>query len=254
MLISKGVKVSGNVYSTFKDKARLYPNPLKCNSCILPDGTVVQLTDLAFHMAYIRSSMNWGLMSQLRYLPQPATPFSLVISNNDQAMLRYKKQDLTEVSFPPPSRFYEQKTSSGLPFVGNAVLQGKEWLSLQCLWRCDYACAGEPCQYCYSGGVFEALTKKGKPLPRLPSPQDAAEIAEYAIHKEKCAHSIQITGGSTFNTEAECDLIRDYITDILQVPPGAPRGNRPQCMYVQRHLFKWYRRHKCSSSPINRNE
>jgi hypothetical protein len=219
MVVSRGVKVAGSVYKAFKDKARFYPDPLKCNSFVLPDSTVVQLTDLAFHMAYIKSSMNWGLLSQLRYLPQLATPFSLVMAGDTRAVLRYAKQEVTEVAFAPPSRFYEQTTSSGLPFVGNAVLQGREWLSFQCLWSCDYACAGEPCQYCYSGGVFEALAKKGKTLPRFPSPQDAAEIAEYAICQEKCARSIQITGGSTFNTQAECDLIEDYITTILKLVP-----------------------------------
>ena len=45
--------------------------------------------------------------------------------------------------------FYQQKTTTGLPFLGNAVLQGTEWLSFQLLWKCDFACAGYPCQYCY---------------------------------------------------------------------------------------------------------
>ncbi len=210
--------MAGNVYKAFAGTARLHPDPLQCNSCLLPDGTIVQLTDLAFHMAYIRSAISWDILKQLRYLPQLQTPFSLTLAGN-RAVLQYKQQDVAEVTFPAPSDFYLQKTTSGLPFVGNAVLQGTEWLSYQCLWSCDYACAGEPCQYCYSGGVFASLTKKDKALPRFPTPEDAAEIAEYAILKERCARSIQLTGGSTFNLQAECDLIRDYLAAITKRVP-----------------------------------
>jgi hypothetical protein len=215
LVISRGVKVSGKVYKTLGKKYRVFPDPLKCNSFILPDGTIVLMTDLAFHMEYIRSAISWDILRQVKYLPQLKTPFTLEYSSDDSAVLRYRNSDVTEVRFPPYSEFYKQKTASKLPFIGNAVLQGTEWLSFQCLWSCDYACAGEPCQYCYSGGVFEERTRKKKELPRFPTPEDAAEIAEYAILKEKSARSIQITGGSTFNTRAETDRIVAFIDAIV---------------------------------------
>ena len=214
LVISRGVKVSDRVYREFGKQSRLYSDPLKCNSVILPDGTIMQLTDLSFHMSYIKSAISWDIFKQLKYLPQMKTPFILNIDKSKKAILSHNGEIITEVSFPKSSSFYEQKTSSGLPFLNNAVLQGTEWLSFQCLWSCEYACAGEPCQYCYSGGVFESRTKKKKPLQKFPTPQDAAEIVEYAIVKEQCAKSIQITGGSTFNTEAECNTIRQYLDAI----------------------------------------
>jgi Radical SAM superfamily len=214
LLVSRGVSVSGDVYRALAAHTRLCPDPLTCNCMILPDGTIVQLTDLAFHMSYVRSAISWDLIRQLKYFTQLKTPFTIERADPPRAALCHEGHFIAEVSFPARSDFYRQTTSSGLPFLGNAVLQGTEWLSFQCLWPCDYACAGRPCQYCYSGGVFEALTRKGKPLPPFPTPQDAAEIAHFAIVREGCASNIQITGGSTFSGEAECDLIRDYLEAI----------------------------------------
>jgi hypothetical protein len=216
LIISRGIRVSSNVYKALAKTVRLFPDPLTCNSFLLPDGTNIQMTDLAFHMGYIRSAISWDMFKQLKYFTQLKTPFSLEMADAKTTILLYQNSKITEVRFPKYSEFYRQKTSSDLPFIGNAVLQGTEWLSFQCLWSCDYACAGEPCQYCYSGGIFESLTRKRKPLPRFPTPEDAAEIAEYAILKEKCARSIQITGGSTFNTQAECGRIKDYLNAIIQ--------------------------------------
>jgi len=214
LLISKGVKVNKKVYQVYGREFRVSSNPLTCNSIILKDGTIVQLTDLSFHMDYIRSVMSWDMLKQLKFWPQLITPFTLDISEGNAACLSYKGQPVTEVDFPRYSSFYKKITQSGLPYLGNAVLQGNDWLSFQCLWPCDYACAGEPCQYCYSGGLFDYYTRKKKELPKFPSPQDAAEIVEFALQTEKCAHSIQITGGSTFNTRAECELILEFLKAI----------------------------------------
>jgi len=214
LLVSRGLRVPGEVYRRLAAGARLSPDPLTCNCLILPDGTIVQLTDLALHMSYVRSAISWDLLRQLRYFRQLTTPFSLGLTPAGRAQLLHEGRPVTVVSFPPPSAFYEQRTSSGLPFRGNAVLQGREWLSFQCLWPCAYACAGEPCQYCYSGGVFASLAKRGRPLPPFPTPDDAAEIAAYAFGHEASVTSIQITGGSTYDTEAEYRLITRYLQAI----------------------------------------
>jgi len=216
LVISRGVKVSSKVYRALGDRARLSPDPLTCNAFLLPDDTVVQLTDLAFHMAYIRSAISWDMLQQVKYLNQLRTPFTLELSAASTPVLKYNGQIVTEVRLPEPSAFYRQKTTSGMPYLGNAVLQGTEWVSFQCLWACDYARAGMPCQYCYSGGVFDSLTRKKKPLPPFPTPADAAEIAAYAITQEQCARSIQITGGSTFDPAAEVDRIVEYLGAITE--------------------------------------
>lgn len=207
LLVSRGVHVSGEVYSKFKDCVRLSVDPMQCNTVKLPDGTIVQLTDLSFHMSYIRSAMNWSALSQLRYLPHLKSDFALRLDESGRPLLYYMGAKVVEVEFVGRSEFYRQETSSGLPFLGNAVLQGTEWLSYQCLWKCDYAYMGEPCQYCFSGGELAALGRKRKRPPKYPTPEDVAEMAEYAILTEKCASSIQITGGSSFNDEAETTRI-----------------------------------------------
>ena len=77
------------MYSTYSERARISSDPLCCNALVLPDGTVVQLTDLAFHMGYIKSAIRWNLLSQLRYMSGLSTPFSLVLSSDGGIMLRY---------------------------------------------------------------------------------------------------------------------------------------------------------------------
>jgi hypothetical protein len=214
LLVSRGIKVSNKIYSDFRKKFRLSKNPLECNTIILPDETMVQMTDLAFHMEYIKSAISWDTLKQLKYMSQLKTPFRIDVDNDRNPAIFYNQQKVTNISFPKSTDFYNQSTKTGIPFLGNAVLQGTQWLSYQLLWKCDYACAGEPCQYCYSGGELDSLTKRNKKLPVYPTPEDIAEIAEYAIIKDKCADSIQITGGSTFNVQSEYDKIENILTAI----------------------------------------
>ncbi len=224
LLVTRGLKVDGEVYRALAQTSRLHPDPLRCNTLLLPGGTVVQMTDLSFHMGYLRSALSLESLKMLRYMGQMQTPFRLRLDQGGRPVLFHEKAFVTEVSFPPATSFYERRTASGLPFAGNAVLQGTQWVSFQCLWSCDFACAGEPCQYCYSGGVFEAHARKKKPLPRFPSPEDAAEIVEVAL-REGLADSLQLTGGSVFNPQAEVDRIVSYLQAIYRrVPRSEIKG------------------------------
>lgn len=211
LIISRGIKVSNRVYEKFGETKRIYPDPLTCNCFLLPDQTVVQMTDVALHLKYVKSAISLENLKQMKYFFQISTPFRLDISDSGKAAVFHDREQITEVDFPSASHFYEQITSAGLPYLGNAVLQGTEWLSFQCLWACDYAKAGYPCQFCYSGMVFEQAAKKHKPLPPTVSTQDVVEITDYAIKKEKSAKSIQLTGGSTMNPQAECDQVKNYL-------------------------------------------
>lgn len=211
LVISRGVRVAGRVYRTLRESARLSVDPLTCSTMLLPDRTAVQLTDLSFHMSYVRSAISWDIVRQLRHLKDLRTPFSLDLDDEGEPVLYHNAAPVTKVHFPPPTDFYDRSTASGLPFRGNAVLQGTEWLSFQCLWPCAYAAAGSPCQYCYSGGVVAERARGGAALPKAVSAKDAAEIVAYAVTDAKIARSVQITGGSTMNTAAEFDLIRSYI-------------------------------------------
>jgi hypothetical protein len=214
LIVSRGIKVSSRIYKKFGKTNRVYPDPLKCNCMILPDGTIVQMTDLAVKLNYLKDALSWDNLKQIKYFSQSKTPFTLDLSEAGNPAIFHNGAKMTEVTFPAASRFYQQKTSSGLPFVGNAVLQGTEWVSFQCLWACDYACQGDPCQFCYSGGIFNSLSGRDKPLPAFPTPEDVAEIVKYALIDEKCATSIQLTGGSTFNSEKECQLIMAHVEAI----------------------------------------
>jgi len=216
LLVSRGVKVGKEVYEKYQDSARLSTDPLTCNSFALSDGTIAQLTDLSFHMEHMKSMVRWDMLSQIKYLPQLKTDFSINLDADGQPRLYHKNRLISSVTFFPPTEFYKQKTTSGLPFLGNAVLQGKDWLSFQLLWKCDYALAGEPCQYCFSGGELASLAKRKKKLPLYPTPEDVADICEYAFNKEKIVNSIQITGGSSFNNKAEIKQVIDILNAIEQ--------------------------------------
>jgi hypothetical protein len=217
LIVTKGVKVSRNVYERFGKTHRIYPDPLTCNCLILPDGTIVQMTDLALHMRYLKTAILLEALRNIKYTMHLRTPFKLDLSQDSRPILLHNGTLVTEVSFPPASRFYEQRTSSDLPYLGNAVLQGMDFLSFQCLWPCQFAKTGHACQFCYSGGVAERLSKRKKPDPPVPTPRDAAEIAEFAVTKEQSARHIQITGGSTLNTQAECQVIVQYLSEIHRV-------------------------------------
>lgn len=224
MVVSRGVKVSSRVYRAMAGKARLYADPVKCNCFLLPDGTVVQMTDLQLHLNYLRGALSWDSLKQMRYLGQMQTPFRLDLGAGDEPTLYYETDAVTTVSFPVPNDFYGQRTSSGLPFYGNAVIQGTQWLAFQCLWPCDYACAGKPCAFCYSGGIFENLARRGKTLPPIPTDEDVADMVKYALFRTKICDSLQLTGGSSFDSEREVARIRGYLAAIRRVSGGQLPG------------------------------
>lgn len=179
---------------------------------MLSDGTILQLTDMSFHLKYLTGILSWSNLKLLKDASELETHFTLRMNDN-KAALYYIEQLIDYVTFPPNNDFYFQKTSSGLPFIGNTVLQGVDWVSFQCLWLCEYACAGKPCQFCFSGAEHEELARKKKELPNNVPPEDVAEIVKYAIEKCGC-NSAQITGGSTFNADKEVGYIKSYLNAI----------------------------------------
>ena len=217
LLVTRGVKVHGDIYRQFSASHRISPDPVKCNCLILPDGTIVQITDLALHMRYLKKAIILEALRQLKHTMRLRTPFTLEVTPDGKPVLLYQDTVVTEVTFPPASHFYQQQTSSCLPFLGNAVLQGMDVLAFQCLWPCEFARAGYACQFCYAGGMTERLAKQQHPNPPTPTPRDVAEITEFAIKTERSARHIQLTGGSTMNTQAECRTIVQYLDEIDRV-------------------------------------
>jgi len=212
LLVSRGVKVDKEVYRRYSGQYRLHVSPLACDCMLLSDGTVVQLTDMGFHLRYLTGTLSWSNLKLLKYASQLGTPFTVEIAEGRPALL-HNGEWVDFISFPPATGFYAQKTASGLPFIGNAVIQGFDWAAFQCLWPCEYAAAGAPCEFCFSGAEFEALAKKKKPLPAPLPAQDMAEIVDYAV-KTAGVSGVQITGGSTFDGKKESEAIFGYLRAI----------------------------------------
>ena len=214
LLISRGVKVDQAVYQRFGKTHRLNHSSLMCNSLKLSDGTIVQLTDVSFHLKHLLRMFSWSNLKLLKYEADLITPFSIRISD-DRAALFHEQQFVDFISFQKKTDFYKQKTSSGLPFIGNVVLQGCDFVSFPCLWPCEYAAKGKPCEYCFSGAHFEMLAKKGKPLPQAVSSSDVVDIVRYAV-ENKDANSMQLTGGSVFSGKTEYKYISGYIKALAE--------------------------------------
>ena len=229
LAVSRGVKVDKEVYKTFSPMSRLNISPLACNCMILSDGTIVQLTDMGFHLRYLTGILSWDNLKLLRYASQLETPFSLKVIDDKPALL-YENTFLDFVTFPAHTDFFKQKTSSGLPFIGNAVIQGCNWVAFQCLWVCEYATSGKPCEFCFSGAAFQNMAGKNKRLPEPVKPCDVAEIIGYGIQHADC-DSIQITGGSTFDGQAEAEHIKNYLVEINQTI-GRPNIHGEILLYI----------------------
>lgn len=212
LLVSRGLKIDPEVYKQLGADYRIYPNALTCNCMKLPDDTIVMATDLGFHLSTLSSMFSWDNLKLFKYMSDMKTDFRISLEDGNPVLF-YQKEKICPITFLPGTQFYRQKTSSGMPFVGNAVLQGCDWVAFQCLWPCEYAIAGKPCQYCFSGGQYETLARKKKKMPFIPSPQDVAEVVNNAI-KLDGINSIQITGGSTFEAESEEEHITRYLTAL----------------------------------------
>ena len=212
LVVSRGIKTDKEVYRKFSRSSRLNISPLTCNCIILSDGTIVQMTDMSFHLRYLTGILSWDNLKLLKYASQLETPFALKVKDKKPALF-YKNDFIDFVKFPPYTDFYNRKTSSGLAFAGNSVIQGNNWVAFQCLWVCEYAAAGKPCEFCFSGAAFQTLAAKNKKLPEPVRADDVAEIIDYGIKNAGC-NSVQITGGSTFDGQAEAGYIKNYLAEI----------------------------------------
>jgi hypothetical protein len=132
---------------------------------------------------------------------------------NGRPAILHNGEHVCFVSFNRKTEFYSQKTSSGLPFAGNAVLQGSDFVSFQCLWHCEYAEVGKPCRFCFSGAYFDEQARQKRQMPAAVPAADMAEIVRYAVVHDN-VNSVQITGGSTFLGEKEHRHIVAYLNAI----------------------------------------
>lgn len=191
LALTGGVSVDDAVYRRFGGTHRLSRDPLECSAFILPDQTVVHLADVG-----------------------PGAAMSIVLDDRDGAILKLGGEPLCPVGFPAATDFYDQRTSRGLPFRGSAVLQGIDVLSFPYLWPCELAASGLACRFCHLGNRTQALAAQGAGDGAPLSPADAAEIVDYALNIARCAHYVQITGGTTLDADGECDRVAHLLREI----------------------------------------
>jgi hypothetical protein len=218
LLLTRGIKVHPRVYRELSLRHRISRDPLEASSFHLPDGTVVHLVDLSFHLGHLRQILKPGFLKQLSTFRQIDTPFRLLMDKGAPTLF-HKQHAISPVIFPPATDFYGLTTPSGLPVRGNAVLQGSQWVSFQCLWHCEYAARGEACQFCHAGAEHRALAQANKPMPRVPSPEEAAWIVKAAVDRG-LAQGFQLTGGSTFQPQGEIGRLIAYLDAIFRMVPA----------------------------------
>lgn len=176
LLIGAGVHYPDAVYQAVREWARLEPpsNPLCCNGLILPG-------DVAVHLH-----------------ANPNSPFALGLDAGGQVCLFHEGTRLTEVTFPPATTYYDQKTRAGNPFGSLAVLEGVGTLAFFYLWRCQYIQTKETCSFCFQ--VMADMA--GFPIPS-PTGEEVAEVIEWAIENAG-VKEVQLTAGTLFASPDEC--------------------------------------------------
>lgn len=147
LLIGTGMQYPARVHEMVAGRVRLEPpsNPYACNCIILPGEVAVHLT------------------------VNDALPFALDLDDNGLACLFHDGTRLTEVSFPPPTKYYSQQTRDGRPFGAFAVLEGRGLLAFFYMWPCEYIRTQETCEFCFqvrgNGRVQPAQSVRGRGCP-----------------------------------------------------------------------------------------
>jgi pyruvate-formate lyase-activating enzyme len=193
LLITRGINVPEEITGQFGRTHRLAPtsDPFACNCLLLPGRIPAHI----FHVG-------------------PGADFSLAVDPAGNPWLTYREQPVTQVDFPPATRFYEQQTRGGFPFRMMAVLQGLDVVSFPYLWPCQFALGGQPCHFCYQGNMTLAMRQAGRPLPPIASPNDVAEVVEHCVRHEGI-RDVQLTGGSELDSaHGEVPLAVDILAAI----------------------------------------
>ena len=176
LLIGTGMQYPARVHEMVAGRARLEPpsNPYACNCIILPGEVAVHLT------------------------VNEASPFALDLDDNGLACLFHDGTRLTEVSFPPPTKYYSQQTRDGRPFGAFAVLEGRGLLAFFYMWPCEYIRTQETCEFCFQVRAEMA----GFNLPS-PSEEEVAQVIGWGI-EHAGVREVQLTAGTKFIGRDEC--------------------------------------------------
>jgi hypothetical protein len=200
-ILTRGIYVHDEVYEKFEKTCRLTRHPRSCNTMFLEDRLPVYLA---------RSG--------------PESPFHLVVQNERPTIL-YNGTFVTEVEFAPKPSFYTHKTSGGHLYGEMAILQGWDMLSFAYLWRCDLAISGQPCRFCGSGNATRQAVEAKQWVDFHYTPEEVAEIVQYAVEADPKVKFLQLTAGSSFDADSEIDRYVkilnaiDKAVGIEKIPP-----------------------------------
>lgn len=200
-ILGRGIFVHEEVYATFEHSHRLSQRLRSCNTMFLGDNLPV----------YIARS-------------GPEAPYHLVVREGKPTIL-YNGEFVTEVSFPPKVKFYAEKTSTGAFFGDLAVIQGWDMLAFSYLWPCGLAISGLPCRFCHSGNATLQAVQENQWADFRQTPQEVAEIVQYAFEKGPQVKILQLTAGSTVDADEEIDRYVEILNaidktlGIAKIPP-----------------------------------
>jgi radical SAM protein (TIGR04043 family) len=162
-LLCKGVRTEEKMDLGRKGGA----GPVGGRYFILPDGTCISLP---LQGKFIETS-----------------PFTLSQTDGSCRILKGTEWSI-EVKPVPTPKFYEKKTSEGLPMWKVAVMHGKDCLASTVYSQCIHWSSGKQCKFCgIELGNPERLRKK--------SPKQISEVAAEAF-KEGAAKHITLTTGT----------------------------------------------------------
>ena len=74
---------------------------------ILSDETIVQLTDMSFHLKQLGSMLSWNNIKLMKYASQLGTPFTISLKD-ERAALMYNGEFVDFISFAT-HRFLQEK-------------------------------------------------------------------------------------------------------------------------------------------------
>ncbi|MDR2680994.1 MAG: hypothetical protein LBC47_09320, partial [Tannerella sp.] len=173
-LLRYGVSVDEEIYSRFERSCRLSRDPYSCNAMILGGEVSCSLASITGE--------------------EQKTPFRLTVDNGKPVII-FNGHPVAEITFHASTPFYDQRTSSGIPFGSLAVIQGWDMLAFSCLWRCEITQSGDACGFCHTG----AFSVPDHSLSEM------AEVVRYAVDHKPGVGILQLTAGSTFHPEIEID-------------------------------------------------
>ncbi|MHA1144463.1 MAG: radical SAM protein [Candidatus Helarchaeota archaeon] len=126
---------------------------------------------------------------------------SLRFQNTDKNewLLLDDEKPITTMHRIPPPKFYEKKTSKGIPMRKIALLHGKECLATTVIQKCIYWHSGLQCKFC---GIELSLEMNHAESQK--SPEMLVEVLRAGIEERVVSH-VTLTSGSLAKREMEVE-------------------------------------------------